>query len=212
MPLFQKFGRTATTTLRAYGVDSFYNALQASVEKRLAQNVAFTAAYTWSRSIDYTSNNGGLGNPIVLELNKALSDFDRKHSFTLSHTIELPFGRGQRYLSNGLAAVILGGWQVNGIFQAFSGRPFSVTMSNAQLNGGHANAQRPIIRYRPFRAQSAPARNGSRVGLCHADAQSLRHGWAQTVRGPCLVNRLLGLQGLRNHRKQAHEFRLSSTT
>jgi len=32
VPLNQKFGRTATTTLRAYGVDSFYNALQLSAQ------------------------------------------------------------------------------------------------------------------------------------------------------------------------------------
>ena len=190
VPLFQKFGRTATTTLRAYGVDSFYNALQASVEKRLAHNVAMTAAYTWSRSIDYTSNNGGLGNPIVLEFNKAVSDFDRKHSFTLSHTIELPFGRSQRYLSNGLAAVILGGWQVNGIFQAFSGRPFSVTMSNAQLNGGPSNAQRPDqLRYPSISGAVGPGTQWFDVTAFAAPTPN-RYGTAgrNTVRGPGLVN------------------------
>src|SRR5262249_37163964 len=58
VPLNQKFGRTATTTLRAYGVDSFYNALQASVEKRLSRNGSFTAAYTSSPSISFTNDNG----------------------------------------------------------------------------------------------------------------------------------------------------------
>jgi hypothetical protein len=70
------WGDTATT-LRADGVDSWYNLLQASVEKRLAKNVALTAAYTWSRSIDFTSNNGDLGNPLILEYNKAVANFDR---------------------------------------------------------------------------------------------------------------------------------------
>lgn len=190
VPLFQKYGRTATTTLRAYGVDSYYNSLQASVEKRLAHNIALTAAYTWSRSIDYTSNNGGLGNPIVLEYNKAVSDFDRTHSFTLSHTIELPFGRGQRYLSQGPAAVILGGWQLNGIFQAFSGRPFSVSMSNAQLNGGPSNAQRPDqLRYPSISGAVGPGTQWFDVTAFAAPAPN-RFGTAgrNTVRGPKLVN------------------------
>lgn len=190
VPLFQKFGRTATTTLRAYGVDSFYNALQASVEKRLARNVAFTAAYTWSRSIDYTSNNGGLGNPIVLEFNKAVSDFDRTHGFTLSHTIELPFGRGQKYLSQGPAAAILGGWQVNGIFQAFSGRPFSISMSNAQLNGGPSNAQRPDqLRYPSISGAVGPGTQWFDVTAFAAPTPN-RFGTAgrNTLRGPKLVN------------------------
>src|SRR5215475_3320 len=190
VPLFQKFGRTATTTLRAYGVDSFYNALQASVEKRLARNVSFTAAYTWSRSIDYTSNNGGLGNPLVLEFNKAVSDFDRTHSFTLSHTVELPFGPGQKYLSKGPAAVILGGWQANGIFQAFSGRPFSVSMSNAQLNGGPNNAQRPNqLRYPAISGLVGPGAQWFDVTAFAAPAPN-RFGTAgrNTLRGPNLVN------------------------
>ncbi|MFN7929068.1 MAG: hypothetical protein U0Y68_14200 [Blastocatellia bacterium] len=75
VPLNQKFGRTATTTLRGFGVDSFYNAFQTSVQKRFASGLALAGSYTFSRSIDYTSNGGGLGNPLILEFNKALSDF-----------------------------------------------------------------------------------------------------------------------------------------
>lgn len=192
VPLNQKFGRTATTTLRAYGVDSWYNALQASVEKRLTKNYSFTAAYTWSRSIDYTSNNGGLGNPIVLAFNKAVSDFDRKHGLTLSHLIELPFGRGQKFLSSGPASVILGGWQLNGIFQAFSGRPFSVTMSNAQLNGGPSNAQRPDqLRYPSISGLVGTGTQWFDVTAFAAPpATPARYGTAgrNTLRGPELIN------------------------
>jgi hypothetical protein len=190
VPLNQKFGRTATTTLRAYGVDSWYNSLQASVEKRFAKNVALTAAYTWSRSIDFTSNNGGLGNPLILEYNKAVSDFDRKHGFTLSHTVELPFGRSQKYLSKGLASTILGGWQANGIFQAFSGRPFSVSMSNAALNGGPSNAQRPDqLRYPAISGAVGPGTQWFDV-TAFAAPSTVRYGTAgrNTLRGPKLVN------------------------
>ncbi|MCI0392533.1 MAG: TonB-dependent receptor [Acidobacteria bacterium] len=143
IPLNQKFGRTAQTTLRAYGVDSFYNSLQAQVEKRLAHGVSFGASYTWSRSTDFTSNNGGLNNPIFLEHNYGPSDFDRTHTLTVNHTWELPFGRGKTHLKDGPLAVILGDWQVNGILSTYSGRPFSVSMSNAALNGGPGNNLRP---------------------------------------------------------------------
>ncbi len=192
VPLFQKFGRTATTTLRSYGLDSWYNALQTSVEKRLTKNIAFTAAYTWSRSIDYVSNNGGLNNPIVLAYNKGVSDFDRKHALTLSHTIELPFGKGQKFLNKGIGAVILGGWQANGIFQAFSGRPFSVSMSNAQLNGGPNNSQRPDqLRYPSISGLVGPGTQWFDVTAFAAPAATpARYGTAgrNTLRGPELVN------------------------
>jgi outer membrane receptor protein involved in Fe transport len=143
IPLNQKFGRTAQTTLRAYGVDSYYNSLQAQLEKRLSRGISFGAAYTWSRSTDFTSNNGGLNNPIFLELNYGPSDFDRTHTLTINHTLELPFGRGKAYLNSGPLAVILGDWQLNGILSMYSGRPFTVSMSNAALNGGPGNALRP---------------------------------------------------------------------
>lgn len=190
VPLNQSFGRTATTTLRGYGVDSFYNSLQASVEKRFSRGLSLTAAYTWSRSIDYTSNGGGLGNPLILELNKAVSDFDRTHVVTISHTYELPFGRGHKYLSNGLVAVLLGGWQANGIFQAYAGRPFSVTMSNALLNGGPSNAQRPDqLSYPTITHKVGPGTTWFDITAFAAPSAN-RYGTAgrNTVRGPGLAN------------------------
>jgi hypothetical protein len=143
IPLNQKFGCTAQTTLRAYGVDSYYNSLQAQLEKRLSRGISFGTSYTWSRSTDYTSNNGGLNNPIFLELNYGPSDFDRSHTLTIHHTLELPFEKGKAYLNSGPLAVIAGDWQVNGILSAYSGRPFTLSMSNAALNGGPGNALRP---------------------------------------------------------------------
>jgi outer membrane receptor protein involved in Fe transport len=149
IPLVQKFGRTAQTTLRAYGVDSYYNSLQTQLEKRFSHGISAGVSYTWSRSTDFTSNNGGLNNPIFLELNYGPSDFDRTHTLTINHTIELPFGKGKKWLHNGPAANLLGGWQVNGILAAYSGRPFSVSMSNAALNGGPGNNQRPDMLRQP---------------------------------------------------------------
>jgi carboxypeptidase family protein len=190
MEIFQKFGRTANTTLRGYGVDSFYNALQVSAEKRLSRGVAFTLAYTWSRSIDYTSNNGGLANPIFLEFNKGASDFDRTHGLSLSHTWELPFGRGRKYLRQGTAAVILGGWQLNGIFQAYTGRPFSVTMSNANLNGGPGNSQRPDQLRDPSITGAVGPGTSWFDKTAFAPPSSTRYGTAgrNTLRGPGLTN------------------------
>ena len=191
VPLFQKFGRTATTTLRAYGVDSWYNALQMLLEKRLSNGLSFSVAYTWSRSIDFTSNNGGLGNPIFLELNKAVSDFDRTHGVTISHTYELPFGKGKPYLNSGPLTWVLGGWQLNGIFGGYSGRAFSVSMSNiAQLNGGPNNAQRPDqLRYPSVSGNLGPGTTWFDTTAFAAPAPN-RYGTAgrNTLRGPNLVN------------------------
>ncbi len=190
IPISQRFGRTAQTFLRAYGVSSVYNSMQASLEKRLSSGFSLTAAYTWSRSIDYTSNNGLLFNPIVLQFNRGPSDFDRTHALSLSHSYELPFGSGKAYLNEGPLAVVLGGWQMNGIFTAYSGRPFSVTASAATLNGGPGNNQRPDqLRQPATTGQVGPGTSYFDTSAFATPAPN-RYGTAgrNTLRGPNLIN------------------------
>ena len=190
VPIFQKFGRSATTFLRAYGVSSVYNSLQTALEKRLSAGLAFSVAYTWSRAIDYTSNNGALFNPINLEFNRGPADFDRTHALTVSHSYELPFGRGKRYLSSGTPALLLGGWQLNGIFSAYSGRPFSVTATAATLNGGPGNNQRPDQLRDPDVSGTVGPGTTWFDTTAFAAPEPNRYGTAgrNTVRGPNLVN------------------------
>jgi hypothetical protein len=52
-----------------------------------------------------------------------------------STVYESPFGRGRKYLTGGIGAWILGGWQTTGIVTATTGRPFSVTLQNGVNNG-----------------------------------------------------------------------------
>jgi hypothetical protein len=47
---------------------------------------------------------------------------------------ELPFGEGKKWATTGTTAAIFGGWQLNGVFAAYSGRPFQLTSSGASLN------------------------------------------------------------------------------
>jgi hypothetical protein len=47
---------------------------------------------------------------------------------------ELPFGQGKPLASEGISRLLFGGWQLNGIFSAYSGTPFSVTASGTSLN------------------------------------------------------------------------------
>jgi hypothetical protein len=46
----------------------------------------------------------------------------------------LPFGKGQRWVSNGIVAALAGGWQVNGLLSRMSGVPFTVSSSASSLN------------------------------------------------------------------------------
>ena len=53
--------------------------------------------------------------PEVFERNYAPAGFDRRHTFTLAYTYELPFGHdGNTTLLNALVK----GWQINGTYAA----------------------------------------------------------------------------------------------
>jgi hypothetical protein len=99
---------------------SWYHALQTSVQKRFSAGYMFNVNYTFSRAIDYFSDEGlfqiehDQSRP---ELNKGLSDYHRTHRLILSWAWDLPF-KGNLFVE---------GWQVAGIGTFQSGRPFTVT-------------------------------------------------------------------------------------
>lgn len=66
--------------------------------------------------------------------NKALAGYDRTHNLKIFGTYDLPFGRGQRWLTRGYVNKLVGGWQINGIMAVVSGSPFTVGSSATALN------------------------------------------------------------------------------
>ena len=64
--------------------------------------------------------------------------------FTQSYMYELPFGKGKPWLQDGPGRWILGDWQVQGIFSAIKGEPFTVSESGSTLNSPN-NSQRADV-------------------------------------------------------------------
>jgi hypothetical protein len=94
--------------------------------------------YTWSKAINYADNDA---NPRIqyqpeADRNRGLASYDRAHNFQGYGAYDLPFGQGRRWLTDGVASHIVGGWQVNGIMSIMSGTPFSII----QGAGGNLNA------------------------------------------------------------------------
>ncbi|MGI8988973.1 MAG: carboxypeptidase regulatory-like domain-containing protein [Bryobacteraceae bacterium] len=143
LPFFVKFGRTAAVSLRANGVSSHYNSLQTNVSKRFTSGYSFTVAYAWSKSLDYGSNQPGFTDNLDIRRQYGPSDFDQTHLLTLSHLYEFPFGKGKRFLSRSFGGILLGGWQLNGIYRYATGSPFTptadATACNCPGNGNFAD-------------------------------------------------------------------------
>jgi hypothetical protein len=99
---------------------SWYHSLQASLQKRFTAGYMFNVNYTFSRAIDFFSDEGLFqieNDQTHPEFNKGLSDYHRKHRLILSWAWDLPF------TGNGF----IEGWQIAGIGTFQSGRPFTVT-------------------------------------------------------------------------------------
>lgn len=118
---------------------SIYHALQASL-RRTVGALQLSAAYTYSHSIDDASSGGDQGflDSYNFPMNRASSNFDQRHVFTLSYVYDLPFFRNP-----GLMHSLLGGWQWSGITSIQTGSPFTVTNGGAgpipSDNAGVAN-------------------------------------------------------------------------
>jgi hypothetical protein len=115
--------------------NNYYDALQTKLTRSFRQGSQFGVVYTLSKTIDYEDNEEInfliFPYPAYANRNKAVAGFDRTHNFETYYVWALPFGKGQRWVSNGLASKIVGGWQLNGILTLLSGLPFTLTDSGA---------------------------------------------------------------------------------
>ena len=113
-----------SVSYEAEGVSS-YNALQLEARKRLSFGLQFTAAYTWSHSLDEQSGQGLFytgNNPLDPKSAYASSDFDQPHTFLLNYTYQLP----NFTTRHGFLGALVNGWTISGQWVAQSGTPYSV--------------------------------------------------------------------------------------
>jgi hypothetical protein len=107
-----------------------YNALSAKLSQRYKSGVTTLVAFTYSKALDNGSAvRGSTGdqypeNPYcIITCEYGPSGFNTPFRLVTSIVYPLPFGKGQRFANNsGLANAVIGGWQVNTILTAQSGR------------------------------------------------------------------------------------------
>lgn len=127
-----------------------YNALQVDVRRRFAQGLGLTANYTFSKNLTDAQGTGQTrfeplidnGNP-GLEYSRA--DYDQTHKFNLLTTYELPFGKGRPFLKEGIAATLLGNFQLGAIFQIGSGAPLTITDARGTFNRAGRSARQTAL-------------------------------------------------------------------
>jgi hypothetical protein len=139
-PLFPRFRRVADTTVFV-GTNTWYNSFQMKLDRRLSSGLFLTTAYTFSKGLNYSEDNGAVAIPMSLALNKARMQDNRTHLFTQSYIYELPFGRGKMWAQSGPAQWVFGGWQFIGGLSLMTGRWDTATVASTLNAPG--NATRP---------------------------------------------------------------------
>jgi hypothetical protein len=103
--------------------NSTYNALWISSNMRAWHGLQFNASYTYSKSIDYTSQNGqgvviqNSSNPAG---DRGLSDFDARNRFVVNFIYDVPALKHNRLFE---------GWQVGSIVSDQSGNPVNLVVT-----------------------------------------------------------------------------------
>ena len=97
---------------------SNYNGLQASLTKHFSENSLVVLNYTWSHALGTASNDyraPQYSQDIRAEYGNL--DYDRRHVFTANYVYALPFFKKEE----GFSGHVLGGWQISGLFYAYTG-------------------------------------------------------------------------------------------
>lgn len=150
---------------------SKYDSLQVSLTKRYSDHLQFLVAYTYGKSTDNASGQGGgagvtgvvnpggvgetsgiLGNQFDSEANRGPSDFDRKHRLVFSAIYDIPT---PKFAADSKAGrLVFGNWQLGAIVTSMSGLPIDIVDTGAGsfygLSGGSAALARPNLIGDPF--------------------------------------------------------------
>ncbi len=114
---------------------SIYHSFQASIHKRTSDGLWYTLSYTFEKNIDKGQQVEMGGDGFMA---RYVDGSNIPQILTVALGYSLPFGRGQRFMSqaNPFVNAVLGGWQFQTINNFRSGVPWTPTISTDVANIG----------------------------------------------------------------------------
>jgi Carboxypeptidase regulatory-like domain/TonB dependent receptor/TonB-dependent Receptor Plug Domain len=133
--LNQTVGRLPSSFFRN---SSVYHSLQVQLNKRMSHGFQLTGSFTWQKSID-TASGAVISDSVITaisslnwfdpRLTRGVSDFNDPKVLSINGVWNIPTVK----TLHGFTGGIVNGWQVNGIFQASAGQPFSAILAGDVL-------------------------------------------------------------------------------
>jgi hypothetical protein len=122
---------------------SSYHALILKLDKRYSSGLTLLSSYVFSKMFSNADTTAVPGRNVMDHYNrgleKALSFDDQTHVFREAFSYDLPFGSGRRWMQDGLASHIFGGWGIAGFLEYASGTPMNVNPGITSVPGGAGN-------------------------------------------------------------------------
>jgi hypothetical protein len=189
--------------LYSNAAESTYDGLQIQLIKRMSKNIQGQISYTWSHTIDNATgvfngigdskNQGRQGpvHPFDLDFDRGNSALDIRHLLSANAIIDLPFGKGQRFMNEGgIADAVLGGWQVNTVVSARSGFPFSVVCQCGLIRPSLISSPFANVPAGRFFNPAAFSTTANLTTIVNAANQQVSFGnlGRNTFRGPSIYN------------------------
>ena len=117
--LLRPYQGYAAINLAGSGLNSIYNSLQTSFQRRFAHGLALQGAYTYAKVLGETlsARNPTPQNPRNWFADYGPTDFDRRHVFSMNYVYVLPFLRDK----HNFASQLLGDWELSGFLTFQSG-------------------------------------------------------------------------------------------
>ena len=182
-------GRTASTLFIGTLGTNTYDSLQTRLQRRFS-GYQLSAAYTFSKALGYAIAPQ-VSIPQYYELNRGRQATDITHNFSATGMFDLPFGKTKRWVQNGVASKLAGGWQFSTVLTAQSGLPFTATASSSTLNAPNSGQFADCISapqtlggvYQWYNRSAFAVPSSGRFGTCGTNS----------LRGPGLINADLGV-------------------
>jgi Carboxypeptidase regulatory-like domain/TonB dependent receptor-like, beta-barrel len=133
---FFALGRSVAINSWGDRLKTRYNSLQIAVNKRYTHGFLLKGAYTLSKAMNESDNDGRatltFNTLSQLDRNWAPAGFDRRHNLQMGFVYQIG-GETSNGYTNAVQAVVRD-WQLNGVFGAFSGNPFTMVGSGTLVN------------------------------------------------------------------------------
>ena len=124
---------------------NWYHSLQTQVQRRFSKGFTIMGSWTWSKDMEAVQ----FLNPADVTPSRVISPNDRTNRVAINGIYELPFGPGRMFAAGqkGIMGKLIGGWQIEAIYQHQTGDPLG--FGNFIFNGDPTKIALPISQRTP---------------------------------------------------------------